>query len=66
MTEDQSETPETPETPEDDAESQAKKSEVKLIGKLSRDSDMAARPGFRSPSNARSKAQKKKRKKKKR
>ena len=62
MSEDQAETPEAT----DDAAAAAKKSTVKLTGKLSRDSDMAERPGFRSPSNARSKAQKKKRKKKKR
>ena len=64
-----SETPETPETPDDetveadDDSTSGVRSEVKIVGKLSRDSDKAARPGFRNPSNAKSKAQKKKRKK---
>lgn len=60
-----SETPETPddETVEADDSTSGVRSEVKIVGKLSRDSDKAARPGFRNPSNANSKAQKKKRKK---
>ena len=65
MSEDESPAPEATETAEASDETAAKKSEVKITGALSRESDMAARPGFRSPSNKRSKAQKNKRKKKK-
>ena len=51
-------------TAEDEGGSGAPGAGAKLRGALSKDSDMAQRPGFRNPANARSKAQKKKAKKK--
>jgi hypothetical protein len=68
MSEDESPAPEATEATDasdETDETAAKKSEVKITGALSRESDMASRPGFRSPSNKRSKALKNKRKKKK-
>lgn len=63
MTTEETVTPEAPET--ESAESESAESEVSapstprvgLHSMLTRDSDMASRPGFRSPSNKRSKAQ---------
>ena len=53
--------PETEDTGE--AVSASKTPRVGLHSMLTRDTDMAARPGFRNPSNKRSKAQSKARKK---
>jgi hypothetical protein len=58
------ETPETPETEEGAEAGEPKvRPTVASSNPLSRDSDHAIRPGFRSPANAKSKASKKKRKK---
>jgi hypothetical protein len=64
---------ETPDTPEETADETAEETaeggaapvrpttpQVGLQGLLSRESDQAVRPGFRNPSNKRSKAQAKK------
>ena len=66
-----SETPETPETPENPAADGAEATQaaprtpqVGLQSLLTKASDVAARPGFRSPANQKSKAQKGGRRKK--
>lgn len=58
-------TAETEATPDGDAETEgAKGGSTRMPSVLSRPTDYVARPGFRNPSNAKSKAQKGKRKKK--
>lgn len=66
---DETPSPETEETEQDrdqGSQSSGPTPRVGLQGLLTRDTDIAARPGFRNPSNKRSKAQKKKGRKKKR
>jgi len=69
MSDDPTQAPETPEGDQPDAtdDDQSKKrslpTRAPARGLLTRESDQATRPGFRSPSNARSKATRKKSKK---
>jgi hypothetical protein len=51
------ETTETPETEEGEVVGTSRTPRVGMHSMLTRDSDMTARPGFRNPSNKRSKAQ---------
>jgi hypothetical protein len=58
MTTEETVAPEAPETESAESEVSAPSTpRVGLHSMLTRDSDMASRPGFRSPSNKRSKAQ---------
>jgi len=55
---------ETPTSEDDQPKKRSQPTRAPARGLLTRDSDQATRPGFRSPSNARSKATRKKKGKK--